>query len=124
LWGGFRPEPNIRLDSGTRLEKGPAKYDLATMSCAAINEDDGRPGFGESAFAEDGYLKASGDPAWEATMTTTGPVDGTVNMDVLTVATGDDVVTINTTGYNRPVPADPSARTLMSVLITRLHTAG
>ncbi|HZR51086.1 MAG TPA: hypothetical protein VFB06_16415 [Streptosporangiaceae bacterium] len=57
---GYKLERNSRQDSGSRLETAARKYDLATMSCAAINDDNGRTGFGESALAEAGYFDSSG----------------------------------------------------------------
>jgi hypothetical protein len=181
---GYQLESNSRQDSGSRLETAAAKYDLATMSCAAINDDDGRAGFGESAFAEVGYLKASAlfstatglfqqvyqfraakaaasfwrglraitircpglgaatapdhgkiaqrvfavrygrDQAFEAEMTETGRQSGSVNMAMLVAVAGDNVFAVGIVGYSRPVPADPSARTLMSELVTRVQAAG
>jgi hypothetical protein len=63
---GYQLMKPFSQDSGSRLETAAAKYDLATMSCAAIDDDNGRPGFGESAFAEDAHsLNASGLPSSE-----------------------------------------------------------
>lgn len=56
---GYKLERNSRYDSGSRLETAAAKYDLATLSCAAINDDNGRTGFGESALAEASYFNLS-----------------------------------------------------------------
>jgi hypothetical protein len=179
---GYQVTRNIRLDSGSRLETAAARYDLATMSCAAINDDSGRVGFGESALAAVGYFRPvsglpglglfqevyqfrtanaaasfwrglraifircpglglaySADPgkitqrvvavryrrdhAFEADVTETQPQLGAVNTAFLVVVAGDDVFTAGVTGYSRPVPADPSARTLMSELIARVQAA-
>jgi hypothetical protein len=54
---GYQLMRNARSDSGGRLETAAARYDLASMSCAAINDDNGRAGFGESAIAEAGYFR-------------------------------------------------------------------
>jgi hypothetical protein len=63
---GYQLMKPFSQDSGSRLETAAAKYDLATMRCAAIDDDNGRPGFGESAFAEDAHsLNASGLPSSE-----------------------------------------------------------
>jgi hypothetical protein len=181
---GYQLQRNSLQDSGSRLETAAAKYDLATMSCAAINDDNGRAGFGESALAEVAYLKASApfstgtglfqqvyqfragksaasywrglraiiircpglgaatapdrgkitqrvfavrygrDQAFEADMTETRPRSGSVNMAMLVAVAGDYVFTVGIVGYTRPVPADPSARTLMSELVTRVQAAG
>ena len=179
---GYQLVRRFSQDSGGRLETAAAKYDLATMSCAAINDDSGRAGFGESAFAEDAhFLNASGLPstgllqqvyqfragqaaasfwrglraifircpglgaatapdqgkitqrvfavrygrgqAFEADVTVTGLPGGTVNTDTLVVVAGDDVFTVESLGYSRPVPADPPARTLMNELIARVQVA-
>jgi len=179
---GYQPVGRFRQDSGGRLETAVAKYDLATMSCAAINDDNGRAGFGESALAEVGYfLNVSGLPstglfqqvyqfrtakaatsfwrglraisircpglgaaaapdpgkitqrvfavrygrgqAFEANVTETGLPGGAVNTATLVVVAGDDIFTVEVGGYGRPVPADPSARTLMSELIARVQAA-
>jgi hypothetical protein len=179
---GYKLESNSRHDSGSRLETAAAKYDLARMSCAAINDDNGKTGFGESALAEAGYFNSSGlhgtgvfqqvyqfraakaaasfwhglraiiircpgfgeaasiDPgkivqrvevvryrggeAFEVDMTETKPQAGTVNTVMLFVPAGDDVFTVGVIGYSRPVPADPSTRTLMSKLVARVSAAG
>jgi hypothetical protein len=182
LPGGYQLMRNSRQASGSRLETAAARYDLATMSCAAISDDNGRAGFGESAFAEDAhFLNASGLPstgllqqvyqfragqaaasfwrglratfircpglgaatapdqgkitqrvfavrygrgqAFEADVTVTGLPGGTVNTDTLVVVAGDDVFTVESLGYSRPVPADPPARTLMNELIARVQVA-
>jgi hypothetical protein len=154
------------------------------MSCLAINDDNGRAGFGESAFAEDAYFlnlsgpspssallqqvyqfgtakaatsywrglraifircPALGDAtspdqpkitqrvfavrfsrgqAFEADTTETGLPGGVVNTATLVVVADDDVFTVDIAGFSRPVPADPSARTLMSELIARVQAAG
>jgi hypothetical protein len=60
LPGRYKVEKNTVKDSGSRLETAAAKYHLAAMSCAAINDDNGRAGFGESAFAEAGDVDLSG----------------------------------------------------------------
>jgi len=180
---GYQLMRNIQQDSGKRLETAPARYDLATMSCAAIHDDNGRSGFGESAFAENGYLMVNlpdphgtglvqqvyqfrspkaalsywrglraiiircpglgaaaapdyakvtqrvfivrygRDQAFEADITETGRQSGTVNMAMLVVVAGNDVFTADIIGYGRPVPADPSARTLMKELATRVQAA-
>jgi hypothetical protein len=179
---GYHSERYIGQASGDRLETAVARYDLATMSCAAIYEDDGRAGFGESAFAEAGYFRyvsgSSGtgfvqqvyqfrtanaaasfwhglraifvrcpglgeatspdpgkitqrvvaarygrDQAFEADETVTGLQAGAVNQGTLVVVAGDDVFTADVVGYSRPVPANPSARTLMSELIARVQAA-
>lgn len=179
---GYQPVGRFRQDSGGWPETAAAKYDLATMSCAAINDDNGRAGFGESALAEVGYvLNVSGLPstglfqqvyqfrttkaaasywrglhaifircpalgdatspdqpritqrvfavrygrgqAFEADTTATGLPGGAVNTATLVVVAGDDVFTVGVLGYGRPVPADPSARTLMSELIARVQAA-
>jgi hypothetical protein len=184
---GVRLSPGYQLvrrfsqDSGSRLEPAAAKYDLATMSCAAINDANGRAGFGESAFAQDAhFLNASGLPgtallqqvyqfsaaraaasfwrglraifircpalgaatapdpgkitqrvfavrygraqAFEADGTITRP-GSTVNIATLVVVAGADVFAVELFGFSRPVPADPSARTLMSELIARVQAA-
>jgi hypothetical protein len=176
---GYKVERNTLNDSGSQLETAGAKYHLATMSCAAINNDNGRAGFGESAFAEAGYLNLSGgagtgllqqvyqfhsaktavsfwrglraitircpglgaatipgsgkitqrvfavqygrDLAFDADATETGQLPGPVNTATLVVIAGDDVFTAGILGYSRPVPADPSARTLMSELAARVQ---
>jgi hypothetical protein len=179
---GYQVTRNIRLDSGSRLETAAARYDLATMSCAAISDDNGRAGFGESAFAEVGdvlnvqgipgtallqqvyqfrtataaasfwhglraiFIRCPGlgaatapdpgkitqrvlavrygrDQAFEADVTITGLPGGAVNTAFLVVVAGDDAFTVGITGYSRPVPADPSPRTLMSELIARVQAA-
>ena len=180
---GYQAMRNSPHDSGDRLETARARYDLATMSCAAINDDSGRAGFGESAYAEVGYLlnrsglpstgvlqqvyqfgtlKAAAsfwrglraifircpalglahsanpgkitqrvfavrygrDQAFEADVTETEPQSGAVNTAFLVVVAGDDVFTVAVFGYGRPVPADPSARTVTSELIARVQAAG
>lgn len=179
---GYQLITNTWQDSGSRLETATAKYDLATMSCATINNDNGRDGFGESAFAEVGdVLNVEGlpgtalfqqvyqfgtatvaasfwrglraifircpelgattapdpgkitqsvltvrygrDQAFEADATVTGLQGGAVDEATLVVIAGDDVFTVGIIGYGRPVPADPSARTLVSELIARVQAA-
>jgi hypothetical protein len=47
--------PETPGSSENRLEKGAAKYHLATMSCATYYDAQRQDGFGETAFAEDGF---------------------------------------------------------------------
>jgi GNAT superfamily N-acetyltransferase len=176
---GYQPATNTQENSGDRLETSSARYNLTTMSCATIRSDNGRAGFGESAFADGAYLNITGpkgtgvlqqvyqfraaaaatgfwrglrailircpdfgdsagpnpqkvvqrvyavryggDLAFEANITTTGPVVGTVTGELLVVVSGDEVLTVTTIGLGHSVPADPSPRTLMGMLTARLE---
>ncbi len=42
---------------------------------------------------------------------------------MLIVVAGDDVFTAGVIGYGRPIPTDPSSRTLLSELIARVQAA-
>ena len=48
---GYKVERSDTYNSGGRLEQGPARYNIATMSCKAFNNAFGKKGFGESAIA-------------------------------------------------------------------------
>jgi hypothetical protein len=63
------------------------------------------------------------DRAFEVLMTENGPRSGLVNWAMLVVAAGEDVFTVDTLGYGQPVPADPSARTLLGELTARVQAA-
>jgi hypothetical protein len=47
---GFASPPGGPITSGGSLTSGPAKYDLATISCASFIQHLGRTGFGETAM--------------------------------------------------------------------------
>lgn len=88
------------------------------------------PGFGEATSTDPGKLVqrvlAVGygrDRAFEVLMTENGPRSGLVNWAMLVVAAGEDVFTVDTLGYGQPVPADPSARTLLGELTARVQAA-
>jgi hypothetical protein len=89
------------------------------------------PGLGAAADPDQGKItqrvlavRYGRDQAFEADVTETGPPYGSVNTAVLVVVAGDYVFTVDIVGYGRPVPADPSARALMSELVARVHAAG
>ena len=52
---GYRYDSSTSFNSGNRLETGPVKYRLASVSCAVFSNDFGRSGFGETAVAGNSY---------------------------------------------------------------------
>ncbi len=64
---GYTLEKSSVYDSGSRLLTAPAKYNLATVSCASFGRHFGQSGFGETAVASDFIIKGG---------TTLGPVRG------------------------------------------------
>lgn len=58
---GFRYDKSISYQSGPRLETGPAKYHLATISCKTLFTRYEFAGFGETAIATNSYSTLVGN---------------------------------------------------------------
>jgi hypothetical protein len=52
---GYRYDNSNSFNSGNRLETGPVKYPLASVSCSDFSNNFGQPGFGETAMAGNDY---------------------------------------------------------------------
>jgi len=55
---GYKLEKSSVYDSGSHLLTAPAKYHLATQSCASFAKNFGQRGFGETAVAANAYIKS------------------------------------------------------------------
>lgn len=56
---GYKLDKSAIYDSGSHLLTAPAKYHLATQSCASFAKSFGQRGFGETAVAADDYRVTS-----------------------------------------------------------------
>ncbi len=56
---GYRYDSSTSFNSGNRLESGPGRYRLASVSCAVFSDNFGRSGFGETAVAGNSYETSS-----------------------------------------------------------------
>ena len=59
---GYRYDSSRSFESGTRLETGPAKYHLASVSCTTFGNHYAYSGFGETAVATNLYSTVVNNP--------------------------------------------------------------
>jgi hypothetical protein len=58
---GYKVDHSNDYNSGSRLERGPARYNIARISCKTFNNAVGKKGFGESAIATDFFAQSEGN---------------------------------------------------------------
>jgi hypothetical protein len=61
---GYKVDRSNNYNSGGRLEQGPARYNVATMSCKTFNNAFAKKGFGESAIATDFFAQNEGNSSF------------------------------------------------------------